>query len=89
MGAGGQATFEDALLALESIAQQQAFHTEPFPVIGDVINVNSPLRYDNRMLGGLITYARAGQVCYITPFILAGAMSPITTPASVGCTPPL
>ncbi len=48
------------------------------PVIGDVINVNSPLRYDARMLGGLITYARAGQVCFITPFILAGAMSPIT-----------
>ena len=48
------------------------------PVIGDVINVNSPLTYDDRMLGGLITYARAGQVCFITPFILAGAMSPIT-----------
>lgn len=48
------------------------------PVIGDVINVNSPLRYDARMLGGLITYARAGQVSFITPFILAGAMSPIT-----------
>jgi trimethylamine--corrinoid protein Co-methyltransferase len=48
------------------------------PVIGDVINANSPLRYDARMLGGLITYARAGQVCLITPFILAGATSPIT-----------
>jgi trimethylamine--corrinoid protein Co-methyltransferase len=48
------------------------------PVIGGVINVNSPLRYDDRMLGGLITYARAGQVTIITPFILAGAMSPIT-----------
>ena len=48
------------------------------PIIGDVINVNSPLRYDARMLGGLITLARAGQVCFITPFILAGAMSPIT-----------
>ncbi len=48
------------------------------PIMGDVINVNSPLRYDARMLGGLITYARAGQVVMITPFILAGAMSPIT-----------
>jgi trimethylamine--corrinoid protein Co-methyltransferase len=53
------------------------------PVIGDVINVNSPLRYDARMLGGLITYARAGQACFITPFILAGAMSPITTAAAL------
>ena len=48
------------------------------PVIGDVINVNSPLTYDDRMLGGLISYARAGQITFITPFILAGAMSPVT-----------
>ncbi|MFZ0548543.1 MAG: trimethylamine methyltransferase family protein [Candidatus Promineifilaceae bacterium] len=53
------------------------------PVIGDVINVNSPLRYDERMLGGLITYARAGQVTFITPFILAGAMSPVTMAAAL------
>jgi trimethylamine--corrinoid protein Co-methyltransferase len=53
------------------------------PVIGDVINVNSPLRYDERMLGGLISYARAGQVCFITPFILAGAMSPVTMAAAL------
>ena len=40
------------------------------PVTGDVINVNSPLRYDERMLGGLISYARAGQVTFITPCLL-------------------
>ncbi|MDW8326610.1 MAG: trimethylamine methyltransferase family protein [Anaerolineales bacterium] len=53
------------------------------PVIGGVINASSPLRYDQRMLGGLITYARAGQVNIITPFILAGAMSPISIAAAV------
>ena len=53
------------------------------PVMGDVINVNSPLRYDARMLGGLITYARAGQATFITPFILAGAMSPISMAAAL------
>ncbi len=53
------------------------------PVIGDVINVSSPLRFDARMLGGLLTYARAGQVTYITPFILAGAMSPISMAAAL------
>lgn len=53
------------------------------PVTGDVINVNSPLRYDDRMLGGLLTYARAGQVTFITPFILAGAMSPVTMAAAL------
>ncbi len=53
------------------------------PVIGGIINANSPLRYDDRMLGGLITYARAGQVTIVTPFILAGAMSPITIAAAL------
>jgi trimethylamine--corrinoid protein Co-methyltransferase len=53
------------------------------PVIGGIINVNSPLRYDDRMLGGLITYARAGQVTIITPFILAGVMSPVTIAAAI------
>jgi trimethylamine--corrinoid protein Co-methyltransferase len=53
------------------------------PIIGGIINVNSPLRYDERMLGGLITYARVRQVTIITPFILAGAMSPITIAAAL------
>lgn len=48
------------------------------PVIGGVINASSPLRYDERMLGGLLTFARANQITIITPFILAGAMSPIS-----------
>jgi trimethylamine--corrinoid protein Co-methyltransferase len=35
------------------------------------------------MLGGLISYASAGQVPIITPFILAGAMSPISIAAAL------
>jgi trimethylamine--corrinoid protein Co-methyltransferase len=53
------------------------------PCIGGVINASSPLRYDSRMLGGLIAYAREGQCVVVTPFILAGAMSPITVAAAV------
>jgi trimethylamine--corrinoid protein Co-methyltransferase len=53
------------------------------PVIGGVINASSPLRYDDRMLGGLITFARAGQATIVTPFILAGAMSPISIAAAL------
>lgn len=53
------------------------------PVFAAVINANSPLRYDDRMLGGLITYARAGQANVITPFILAGAMSPVTLASAI------
>ena len=53
------------------------------PVIIGIINVNSPLRFDGRMLGGLISYARAGQALIMTPFIVAGAMSPITIAGAV------
>ncbi|MBM4422326.1 MAG: trimethylamine methyltransferase family protein [Chloroflexi bacterium] len=53
------------------------------PVLIGIINVNSPLRYDDWMLGGLITYARAGQPCAITPFIAAGAMGPITIAGAI------
>lgn len=53
------------------------------PVFASNVNANSPLRYDERMLGGLITYARHGQAVIVTPFILAGAMSPITMAAAI------
>jgi trimethylamine--corrinoid protein Co-methyltransferase len=55
----------------------------PEPVLGGIINSSSPLRYDERMLGGMFTYGRAGQVLIITPFVLAGAMSPITIASAV------
>lgn len=53
------------------------------PVLGGIINASSPLRYDDRMIGGILTFARANQVNVITPFILAGAMSPITMASAV------
>ncbi|MGB0388197.1 MAG: trimethylamine methyltransferase family protein [Ardenticatenaceae bacterium] len=45
---------------------------------GGVVNVTSPLRLDDRMIGGVISYARLGQVSINTPFIMAGATSPVT-----------
>jgi trimethylamine--corrinoid protein Co-methyltransferase len=53
------------------------------PITGGVINVNSPLVYDNRMLGGMMTFAKHGQFTVVTPFILAGAMSPVTMVAAI------
>ena len=50
----------------------------PSTVIVSLINVNSPMTYDATMLGALKVYARANQACIVTPFILAGAMSPVT-----------
>ena len=42
------------------------------------INANSPRRFDGPMADGLIAMADAGQVVSVTPFTLAGAMSPVT-----------
>jgi trimethylamine--corrinoid protein Co-methyltransferase len=52
-------------------------------VLVGIINSNSPLRYDQHMAEGLIEYAEAGQVNIITPFIMAGATSPVTLAAAV------
>ena len=43
-----------------------------------LINANSPMTFDGTMLGALKVYARANQACVVSPFILAGAMSPVT-----------
>ena len=47
-------------------------------VVINLINANSPMTFDGTMLGALKVYARANQACIVTPFILAGAMSPVT-----------
>src|ERR1700674_4098080 len=50
---------------------------EETPAVISLINVNSPLRYDDRMLGALLEYTEAGQPAIVTPFLMAGAMSPM------------
>jgi trimethylamine---corrinoid protein Co-methyltransferase len=47
-------------------------------VCTSLINANSPLVWDSTMLGAAEAYSRANQACIITPFILSGAMSPVT-----------
>ncbi|HMT14762.1 MAG TPA: trimethylamine methyltransferase family protein, partial [Aestuariivirga sp.] len=47
-------------------------------VVINLINANSPMVFDGTMLGALKAYARAGQATVISPFILSGAMSPVT-----------
>src|SRR6185295_17586192 len=50
-------------------------------VVLSLINANSPLVWDGTMLGALRAYAEANQATLITPFILAGAMAPVTAAA--------
>jgi trimethylamine--corrinoid protein Co-methyltransferase len=56
---------------------------EETPVIFANCNVNSPLRFDSRMLEGILGYAAAGQAVIVTPFLLMGAMAPVSVPAAL------
>jgi trimethylamine--corrinoid protein Co-methyltransferase len=48
-----------------------------------IINTNSPRTLDVPMAQGLIDFARAGQLCIVTPFTLMGAMAPITVAGAI------
>jgi trimethylamine---corrinoid protein Co-methyltransferase len=48
------------------------------PALLSLINISSPRRLDDRMLGALKVYARERQGVIITPFILSGAMAPVS-----------
>ena len=47
-------------------------------VITSLINANSPMTFDDTMLGAARVYAQNNQATVVSPFILAGAMSPVT-----------
>ncbi len=47
-------------------------------VLLSLCNANSPMSWDYNMLGSAKVYAENNQACLMTPFILAGAMAPVT-----------
>jgi trimethylamine--corrinoid protein Co-methyltransferase len=73
--------------ALDTIAMAEMVFgresLEKTPAIISLINVNSPLRYDDRMLSALLEYAKANQPTILTPFLLMGAMSPVSVAATL------
>src|SRR5215212_9160190 len=56
---------------------------ERTPATISLINCNSPLRWDERMLEAQFAYCEANQAVVITPFLLMGAMSPVSIPAAL------
>jgi len=72
----------DCLRMAEIIHGADVLHGDA-PVIFANCNVNSPLRFDARMLDGILSYGAAGQAIIITPFLLMGAMAPVSTPAAL------
>ncbi|WP_370046593.1 MULTISPECIES: trimethylamine methyltransferase family protein [Salipiger] len=47
-------------------------------VMTSLININSPLTFDDTMMGALEIYAANNQACIISPFIVGGAMAPVS-----------
>ncbi len=64
-------------VALAKLVFGDDFVADNVVTIG-LVNANSPMTWDGSMLGALKVYARNGQATIIAPFVLAGAMSPVT-----------
>jgi trimethylamine--corrinoid protein Co-methyltransferase len=52
-------------------------------VITSLINANSPMTFDATMLGAATVYAEHNQATMISPFLIAGAMSPVAVVGTV------
>ncbi len=72
----------DCLRMAEIVHGTDVLHGDD-PVLFANCNVNSPLRFDARMLDGIVNYGAAGQAIIITPFLLMGAMAPCSIPAAL------
>ena len=70
-------------IAMGEIAFGGAEALQRAPVSISLINCNSPLRWDDRMLSAMLEYNRANQAVITTPFLLMGAMSPVSIPATL------
>ena len=71
----------DTVTMSEIVFGAEAMQANPATI--SLINASSPLRFDDRMFGALEVYARARQGILVTPFIIAGAMSPSTLAATL------
>jgi len=70
-------------IAMSSILFGGRDKIEATPATISLINCNSPLRWDDRMLEAQFEYTGDNQPVVLTPFILMGAMSPVTIPAAL------
>ena len=52
-------------------------------VMISLLNCNSPMHWDDRMLDSMRVYALANQPVLLTPFLIMGAMSPVSIPAAL------
>jgi trimethylamine--corrinoid protein Co-methyltransferase len=71
----------DSVALAEIVFGAEAMRQQP--ALLSLINISSPRRLDDRMLGALKVYAKARQAMIITPFILSGAMAPVSVAGTV------
>lgn len=68
--------------AADSVRMSEILFGEDFvrdnTVMTSLININSPLTFDGIMMGALEVYAQANQACIVSPFIVGGAMAPVS-----------
>jgi trimethylamine--corrinoid protein Co-methyltransferase len=72
---------EDSI-AMSRILFGKDFVDQNCVILGNV-NVNSPLLWDGTMTKSARAYARANQAAVIVPFILGGAMGPVTNAGAI------
>ncbi len=72
---------EDSI-AMARIAFGREFVDANCVIMGN-INANSPLVFDGTMSKALRAYARANQCAVVVPFILGGAMGPVTSAGAI------
>ncbi len=67
--------------AVDSVEMSRILFQDPLdtqPVMTSLININSPLTFDAVMMGALEVYAAANQASIVSPFIVGGAMAPVS-----------
>lgn len=74
---GGQRSKDSVEMACIALETDRAGLLKDPALLG-IINTNSPMQLDRPMTEAIQELAGAGQVCCITPFTLAGSMSPAT-----------
>jgi len=68
--------------AADSVAMSKVLFGDDFvdqnTVMTSLVNINSPMTFDGIMMGALEVYAAANQAAIVSPFIVGGAMAPVT-----------
>ena len=82
MGSVTQPSRAEDSIELARIAFGADFVESNCVILGNV-NVNSPLVWDGAMTGALRAYAGANQAPVVVPFILGGAMGPVTLAGAI------